>query len=42
MLIREAIVTLARFIEGPKGCVVTDLVKMCGCGCLFIECMTVV
>jgi hypothetical protein len=42
MLIREAIVTLVRFIKGPKWCVVTELVKMCGCGCMFVECMVVV
>jgi len=35
MLIREAIVTLVRFIEDPEWCVGTELVKMCGCGCKF-------
>ena len=42
MLIREVTVTLVQFIEGPKWCVVTELVEMCGCDYMSIECMAVV
>jgi len=42
MLIREVTVTLVQFIEGPKWCVVTELVRMCGSGCMFVGCMAVV